>query len=390
MAVTLPPPDAAATAHAVRVGARLADAIAGAGGALPFSDWMRIALYEPGLGYYSAGARKFGVDGDFVTAPELSPLFGRCVARQCAELLEACDGDTVLELGPGSGALAAEVLLELERRERLPQHYLMLEVSADLRARQQERIGRLPARLAARVTWLDALPAGPLTGTVIGNEVLDALPATVFRIADGAVLERCVMCSADGFEWTDRPADAALTLAVRAIEADLGHALPDGYVSELLPGLPALIATWAALIGRGGLLFIDYGLPRRERYHAMRAAGTLTAHYRHRAHHEPFLYPGLQDLTTWVDFTAVADHGTRAGLALAGYTTQAHFLLGNGLAEFCGEPVADERAQLARSRDAQLLTLPDEMGERFKAIALVRDVDRPLSGFALRDLAWML
>lgn len=390
MAADLPTPDASARAHSDRVAAHLRAEIERAGGSLSFAHWMREALYAPGLGYYAAGARKFGGDGDFITAPELSPLFARCLARQCAELLEAADGDTLLELGPGSGALAADLLPEMQARGRLPDRYLMLEVSPDLRARQQARIAQLPAELSARVQWLDRLPDTRLSGVVFGNEVLDALPATLFRMHGESVRERCVTGSADRFEWSERSAPAALEAAVRAIEQDLGHALASGYSSEVLLELPAFIATCASLLERGGLLFIDYGLPRKERYMAERSAGTLTAHYRHRAHHDPFLWPGLQDLTCWVDFTQVADAGTREGLALAGYTTQAHFLLGNGLAEYAGEAGGDERTRLARSRDAQLLAMPDEMGERFKAIALVRDVDRPLSGFALRDLAWML
>jgi len=386
VALDLPALTPEEAAHGARLGERLQEEICRAGGWIGFARYMQLALYEPGLGYYSAGARKFGAAGDFITAPEVAPVFSRCLAVQCAEVLENLGGGDLLELGAGSGVMAAALLGELERRDALPRRYFILDVSADLRQRQQETLAAAVPRLLERVEWLDRLP-DHLEGAVVANEVLDAQPVERFVLRDGAVRALGVAWQRGGPAWSEAPATARLAEAVRHLEREAGAAWPEGYTSEVNLDLADWMAAVSAALARGVMLFVDYGLPRREYYAPERSDGTLLCHFRHRFHDDPFARPGLQDITAWVDFTAVAEAAQAAGLELAGYTTQAHFLIGNGIGEFVAN-VADlgvvERVNL--SRQAMLLTLPGEMGERFKAIALSRGYDAPLRGFAVRDL----
>ena len=377
-------PDEAA--HGARLEARVREEIARAGGWISFARFMQLALYEPGLGYYSAGAHKLGAAGDFVTAPEVAPVFSRCVAVQCEEVLRTLGGGDVLELGAGSGVMAAALLEELERRDALPRRYLILDVSADLRERQRATLAAAAPRLLARVEWLDRLPEA-FTGVVVANEVLDAMPVERFVVRGGAVNALGVTWQLGRLEWSEARAPAALSAAARAIERETGAAWPEGFASEINLGLGDWLAALAGSISRGVLLFVDYGLPRRELYAAERRAGTLLCHFRHRFHDDPFTRLGLQDITAWVDFTAVADAGASTGLDLAGYTTQAHFLIGNGIGEFIADVAElDVVSRVNLSRQAMVLTLPGEMGERFKAIALAKGYDSPLRGFAVRDL----
>ena len=371
--------------HSARVAARVRAAIESAGGWIGFARYMELVLYEPGLGYYSAGARKFGAAGDFVTAPEAAPLFSRCLAVQCEQVLRALGGGDLLEFGAGSGLMAAGVLAELERRGSLPRRYRILDVSADLRERQRATLERLVPGLVGRVEWLDRLPERH-TGVVLANEVLDALPVERFVIRRGEVRALGVAWHDGQPAWAEAPAPPGLAAAVRDLERDLGRTLPEGYVSEVGLLLPGWLAALGAALERGVAVLIDYGLPRREYYSPERSAGTLLCHSRHRWHDDPFARPGLQDLTAWVDFTAVADSAVAAGLDIAGYTTQAHFLLGSGLDEFLGAAAdLDVAGRAHLSRQAMLLTMPGEMGERFKVIALARDCEAPLRGFAARD-----
>ena len=378
----LPVPDADALAHSRRVTAHIQEAIRAAGGALPFARYMELALYAPGLGYYSAGARKFGAAGDFVTAPELSSLFSRCVARQCAEVLKALEGGSLLELGAGSGVMAADVLLELKQLDRLPEEYLILEVSADLKARQQETLAAKVPEFLPRVRWLDGLPER-FVGVMLGNEVLDALPVARFRKGSRGYEEYGVIEKGEGFAWTLSEPRRELAIALAELDKTLKAPLAHGYASEICTVLPALFQSFAAALKRGAILFLDYGYPRAAYYHPERRMGTLMCHYRHRAHGDPFLYPGLQDITAHVDFSAVAEAGTAAGLELAGYTTQAHFLLALGISE-------EAMASLQAAQQVKMLTLPDEMGERFKVIGFSKGLEQALGGFALRDLAHTL
>lgn len=384
----LPPADRAATEHSLRVEAAVCEALERAGGWLSFAHFMELVLYAPGLGYYSAGTAKFGTGGDFVTAPGLSPVFGRCVAAFVGSVLETLGGGDVVELGAGTGRLACDVLTELAGLGRLPGRYRILEVSADLRARQAEMIAGLPAQLAARVEWLDRLPEPGLRGIVLANEVVDALPVHCFRRAAKGVEELGVARERQQFGWAARPAAPALAEAVATIEADLGEALPRGYRSEWCAAAGPWIGELARSLSQGAILIVDYGLSRRDYYAPARDGGTLACFYRHRVHADPFVRVGLQDLSAWVDFSGLAGAGLEAGLELAGYTTQAQFLLSTGF----DAALSDHLAGLSGlEREAALqaaltLVLPGEMGERFKCVALTRDVPVP-RGFQGRDFS---
>lgn len=387
----LPEPDAIARAHSERLVRRIRDDIA-RHGAIPFWRYMELALYAPGLGYYSAGARKFGSEGDFVTSPELGPLFAQCVAQAVAPILRGLGPDAVFfELGGGSGAFACDLLGHLQRLDALPARYEMLEPSADLRQRQAERIAALAPELAARVQWRDAPPEHDWRGVLFANEVLDALPTPRFAIEAGEVLEEHVVWSGDGrFMSVLRPADALLGGAVRHVEQALSTPFAHGYRSELLPQLPYWIQAVGGLLREGAMLFVDYGYPRTEYYLPERRDGTLVCHYRHRAHADPFALPGLQDLTAFVDFTALAEAGCGAGFDLAGYCSQASFLLGNGLAERLEEAQAlPERVRHQLTLAAKRMTLPGEMGERFQVMGFERGVDLA-SAFGFGDLSHRL
>lgn len=383
MRSTLPSLSAVEAAHSERVVDRVRVAIEAAGGSLSFGDFMEIALYAPGLGYYSAGARKLGEGGDFTTAPEMSDLFGRCVARQVREILRETGGD-VLEFGAGSGALAADVLRTLADENALPANYFILDVSADLRERQAQRLRALPADVRDRVRWIDELPT-QFTGVMLANEVLDALPCERFAIRDAGIRALHVAAADQAIVPTDAVPSAALRESVVAIEACLGSPLDVGYVSEVNLRVHPWIAALAASLTRGAILAFDYGLPRSQLYHAERSSGTLRCHFRQLAHDDPFIHVGLQDITAWVDFTAVAEAAVDAGLDVRGFTTQAGFLLGLGIEADVASAEGD-RERVRRAGEARRLLLPGEMGEVFKAIALTRDVDTPLSGFILQDL----
>jgi len=389
--VDLPAPDADEIAHSDALAARIRAEIAAAG-AIPFSRYMELCLYAPGLGYYSAGKTKFGAAGDFVTAPELGNLFARCVAGTLAPALREL-GETadLLELGGGSGRFAADALRELAAQDATPRRYWILEPAADLRERQKSHIATsLPAELAARVEWIDRPPEMAWHGVVFANEVLDALPTTRFTLRDGEVFEEYVALAADraSFAREDRPADALVGAAVRHVERYLDSRFADGYRSEILPQLPYWIPAVIGSLARGVALFVDYGYPRSEFYLAERSDGTLVCHYRHRAHGDPFHRPGLQDITAFVDFTAVAEAGTGAGFELVGYAPLAQFLLSSGLPALLEESAASGEVERLRAvGEAKRLTLPGEMGERFQAIAFARGVENAPEGLRAFDLS---
>ena len=396
MPATLPPPDADALEHSVRLASLIRHQIAAAPErAIPFSRFMELCLYAPGLGYYSAGAQKFGATGDFVTAPELGPLFAACVADALAPVLrELGPAAQVLELGGGSGAFALTALKCLMAQDALPQRYAILEPSADLRERQRERLREhLSPLLFDLVEWVDAPLDTPWNGVLFANEVIDALPTPRFVLREGEVFEECVALDASGgFVREDRPADALLAAAVRHVERSMGAPFADGYRSELLPQLPYWIQAVAGGLQSGAMLFIDYGHPRREYYQPQRSDGTLRAFRRHHVVGDVLAYPGLQDLTASVDFTALAEAGTQAGFELAGYCTQASFLIGNGLEQRMAEAESRARDEAALQRlrqQARTLTLPDAMGERFQAMGFARDVAFE-AAFLAGDLGWRL
>ena len=376
--------------HSERVGALIREAVHLAGGWLSFERFMELALYAPGLGYYSAGAVKLGTGGDFATAPEISDLFGHCVARQCAEVLRGLGGGVILELGAGSGRMAAALLEELAALGTLPERYAILEVSADLAARQRERIGQLPVALAARVEWLDRLPKAPLAGVVLANEVADALPFRRFRRAAGGLHELGIALDSQGrLLETAIAAGPELAAAVEALQRDLSGPLPEPYTSEVCLRLAPWIATLASTLSQGLLLLMDYGLPRAEYYHPQRSEGTLRCHFRQRAHDDPYINLGVQDITAWVDFTAVAEAAVASDMTVAGFSTQAAFLLALGIEEeVAGAQDGIHRARLAG--EARRLLMPGEMGEVFKVMALRRGYPQPLTGLALQDLRRLL
>lgn len=373
---TLPAPSAAAQAHSHAL-MHLIQAEITQKGPMPFARFMEMALYQPGLGYYRCGTQKFGEGGDFVTAPEISPLFSQCLARQCGEVITILGGGDILELGAGSGVMVADILAELEKTQQLPTHYYILELSAELAARQRTLLQKRLPHLFHRVVWLDRLPSSPLTGVIIGNEVLDAMPIHKFSIQQG-IQEYCVVNAKEGFQWQiHSPLTMQLCKQVEALHCDF----EEGYESEINLNLSPWLAGLSAILKHGVLLLMDYGFPAREYYHPDRHMGTVMCHYQHRAHDNPLILVGLQDITAHVDFTAVAKAAIEHGLQVEGYTTQAWFLLNCGLTE--NLPVnSDPKTQLKINQQIRMLTLPSEMGELFKVIALTKNYLSPLLGFS--------
>lgn len=383
----LPAPAPEAIVHSQRLTQAIADDIAAAGGWISFARFMEQVLYRPGLGYYTAGARKFGAAGDFVTAPEMSALFGRAVARQVMQVLTR-SAPCVLEVGAGSGRLAADLLLELERQGGLPERYFILDLSADLRERQQQTIAAAAPHLLSRVSWLDRLPAR-FSGVVLANELLDAMPAHVVAWREDGIFDRGVALDANGgFSWQERPATGALLAAARQIGEQCQ--LPPGFESEISLAVSSWAAEWGHRLDRGALLLIDYGFPRREFYHQQRGRGTLMCHYRHHAHPDPFYLPGLQDVTVHVDFTAVIAGAHGAGLDLLGYASQGQFLLNCGILDLLADLPSGTPEYIRAAGAVNTLLMPHEMGELFKVIAIGRGIDDALCGFASGDQGWRL
>jgi SAM-dependent MidA family methyltransferase len=374
---SLPPPAPDAAAHSHELAERIANAIAEEGGWIAFSRFMEHALYAPGFGYYAAGSRKIGAEGDFVTAPEISPMFARCLAMQARQVLERTGGD-VLELGPGTGILAADLFSELKAHGAPPARYRLLEVSPELRERQRALIAERHPGDAGRFEWIDRLPER-IDGVVIANEVLDVLPCALVHRSGGVVLERGVVVTEAGFGWEDTAIpDGELKRRANAV-------IPPGdydYLTEVNLAAEALVRSVAAALGRGLALFIDYGFAQNEYYHPQRSMGTLRCHYRHRFHNDPFFLPGLQDITAHVDFTAMARAAESAGAEVMGYTTQAHFLISCGLAVLVsgGDPNMTLSRLKATSAVHRLIN-PSEMGELFKVLGIGRGLDSPLLGF---------
>lgn len=381
----LPSPDPQAAASSDALAALIHAEIASSPSSwISFARFMELALYAPMLGYYSGGAQKFGGAGDFVTAPELTPLFGATLAR-FAQATMASSTRQILEFGAGSGLLAAHLLGELQRCDALPQRYFILDLSGELRARQHATLSALVPGLVERVEWLDALPA-QFSGLMLGNEVLDAMPVHLVRWHGAEILERGVASAPGGaFEWSERLAYGP----VLETAARLPVAPP--YLSEV--GLAA--SAWLSECGRtltsGALLLLDYGFPRAEFYHPQRRTGTLMCHYRHRSHTDPFWYPGLNDITSHVDFTAIAEAGVEAGLELVGYTSQAAFLIECGMLECLQATGPSESIDYLRAASSvQKMLSPSEMGELFKVIAFSRGIDATLPGFATGDRSYTL
>lgn len=387
MQFPLPSPDAAEQASSLTLTRRLADEITRAGGWMPFPRFMEVCLYTPGLGYYSGSATKLGSGlgdaSDFVTAPELTPLFGRALAHPVAEIC-AASAPAILEFGAGSGRLACDLLRELERLDALPEQYAILDLSADLRARQKDLLERTVPHLASRVVWLDRLP-DVIAGALIANEVLDAMPVHLIVWRGQQWHERGVALSDDGaLRFADRMADAALQAGCVLHIGDCSH-LSEGYVTEINLAAPAFVASLAERLTRGAMLLIDYGFPAAEFYHPQRDGGTLMTHYRHQAHTDPLLLPGLKDITAHVDFTAVARVATEQGLDLLGYTSQANFLINCGIVGLIEADPDNAAAWLPQANALQRLVSEAEMGELFKVIGLGRGIATPVTGFQRGD-----
>lgn len=388
----LPEPDPEALAHSRELTDLIRREIKAEGGRLPFQRFMELALYAPGLGYYVAGASKLGEAGDFITAPEASPLFGRCLAHQCAQVLSELGGGTILEFGAGTGRLAVDLLGELGRLGWPGVEYHILEVSPDLRMRQQATL--TGADLEGRVRWLDRMPQG-MRGVVIANEVLDAMPVQRFRlgadeIAECFVVETPLAEEGQALRLIWEPAaDGALRTVVAGLIEDPGLDTgyeSAGYESEYCPSAAPWIGGLADTLEAGLALLIDYGQDRRSYYHAARIRGTLMCHYRHRAHEDPLFLPGLQDITADVDFSLLATAARAQGLEVAGFTTQALFLLGCGLDALLEQGHRNGvESYLDLAQGAKRLILPTGMGERFKVLALTRALQQPLIGFRLKD-----
>ena len=392
MKLTLPEPTADEQAHSAALVEIILDEIK-THGQISFRRYMEMCLYQPSLGYYVAGAKKFGTGGDFTTAPEISPLFGYCLANQAADVLrELTDDGTVLEIGAGTGALAASMLQRFQDIECLPKHYFILELGTELQQRQRETIEREVPELLDRVVWLDSLDDFSMSGIIVANELLDAMPVRCFTLEAGQIYERVVKAAAEdsneSFIWGSEPADQHLMAVVN--ELPLGE-IVEPYRSEINPQLKPWFASISRILNKGVALLIDYGYERADYYHPQRNDGTLICHYRQRVVNEPFYLPGLMDITANVDFTAVVESGTEAGLDFSGYTNQASFLFGAGLdhifASVAGE---DEQQRLELSAQIKMLTLPGEMGDRFKVIGFSRNFDHDLGGFGFNDLSYRL
>lgn len=382
----LPEPSAAAKQHSTQLEGLIKTEIENAGGWIDFARYMDLALYTPGLGYYSAGQQKFGEQGDFITAPEISPLFSQTLANPVAEILASMQGGDVLEFGAGSGAMAAECLFSLKQKGVLPDRYLIVEVSAELRERQKQRIAERVPDLIDRVHWLDQLPEEKIKAVVLANEVLDAMPVQRF-VKCGDEVQSLGVCFQDNqLLLKPRQADAELKLQVESIEKELGRELCDGYSSEVNFNSWPWLQSIADVLDQGVVYLIDYGYPQREYYLPERTMGTLMCYYQHRAHDDALWNPGLQDITAFVNFTSVAEAAVLAGFDVTGFTSQANFLLDAGLPALIEQQMSDDiTRQLQITQQVKTLTLPSEMGERFKVLGLTKNLQIGVPGFGLRN-----
>jgi len=386
----LPSPDELALKLSESLQEKIRLAIIYNGGSISFEQYMQMALYEPGLGYYSAGSSKFGEQGDFVTAPEISPLFSRCIARQCQQVLSEISSSSIFELGPGTGTMAIDIMRELERNNSLPETYYLLEPSADLRQRQQLNIKNTIPQLEDRFVWLDRLPEEKLKGVILANEVIDAMPVKRIVI-DNEIEEYAIACDAEAndqirFQWIKKNIDEKLKVDLTELLDALGEPLTTPYVTEINCNIKPWLNSLNDILDEGLILISDYGYPRQEYFHPQRRAGTLICHYRHHAHDDPFLYPGLQDITASVDFTTVAETAVDAGLHVSGFTTQAHFLIACGLDQLVSEYETDDVVGRSKmTHQVSKLTMPGEMGEKFKFIGLTKKLDNQLCGFDFID-----
>lgn len=384
--MSLPIPEQDAITHSEQLVNLIRQKIEQQGGSIRFHDYMQMALYEAAFGYYVAGSAKIGEGGDFVTAPEISPLFSYCLANQAAQVLQQVDNGKILELGAGLGTMAADVLSHLQTINCLPDQYCILDLSPELKARQRQTLQTKVPDLLSKVVWIDQLPSD-FNGVILANEVLDAMPIHLFKWHNQQVFEVHVAWN-EGLQLCDRVADASLAQSVRALDLPDMH-LP--YVSEINPNIPAWVQSIADSIGQGAVLLIDYGYTQKEYYLPERNNGTLLCHYQQHVHDDALLYPGLQDITASVDFTAVAEAADQAGLQVAGFTSQAHFLAQNGLENLFIDLLQQApEQQFALAQQIRTLSLPAQMGERFKVMGLTKQLEGELQGFVDVDQRFRL
>jgi len=390
---TLPPASEIALAHSHAVQTLIRDKIYSAGGWISFEQFMNLSLYAPGMGYYSSGATKLGSAGDFVTAPEISSLFGRTLAQQILQISQQIKHADILEFGAGSGKLALDLLLELEKSNALPGKYFILEISAELRQRQQTLFTDKIPHLVHLIEWLEQLP-DQFTGTILANEVLDAMPVHIVKWDNNVLFVRGVRWQNNQFSWQDRPINnTELNHNASQLTPQINpdNNLTYTYVSEINLTASHFMHSLTSILQQGVILLIDYGFGRSEYYHPQRNQGTLMCHYRHHAHDDPFYLPGLQDITSHVDFSAITQAAENTRLPLLGYTTQAYFLINCGITEILAQtPAEDTRNFLPQSSQLQKLISPAEMGELFKVIAFGKDFSEPLIGFSAGDISRLL
>lgn len=380
---TLPAPHPEAQMISEKLTNKIRNEINENGGAITFARFMELALYAPGLGYYSIGTHKFGRSGDFVTAPEISPLFAKSIARQCLQIMNEINQCQILECGAGSGVFAKDLLLELEKLNALPNQYFILEISAELRDRQTHLFNTVCPHLLSRITWLDRLPSAAFNGIIFANEVLDAMPVHCFEIIDNALVERCISLENNQFIWCRRPLNAELKTYLEPIFQT--YSLTEGYQSEANLIQSAWITTFAEWLNQGVLLLIDYGYGRQEYYHPDRACGTLMCFYQHHQHTNPLTLVGLQDITAHVDFTHIAESADAAGLRVSGFTTQTAFLLNCGLLDIAQKTELTEIEKYKQNQAIKTLTMPSQMGEIVKVMGLTKNFELPLLGFSSYD-----
>ena len=381
----LPAPGVLAQRHSEKLITLIKSEIDKNNGAISFSRYMELALYAPGLGYYAAGSAKFGEEGDFITAPEISPLFSQALANAILPALN--EEDIILEVGAGRGRMAADILVYLKQQNKLPREYWILELSADLRQRQRTTIEETIPELLEKVRWLDELPEN-FSGIVLANELLDAMPVQLFQKTENDINDVNVTWLNNKFEFQVTSSfDARLISRVKDIESELNREFNAGYISEINFAAEDWIKSIAERLQHGIIVLLDYGFPRHEYYHEQRNQGTLMCHYRHRTHPDAFVYPGLQDITAHVDFTSMADAALEANLQVIGYTNQVSFLMGAGLLELADiENESDTKQQMETASQIKKLTLPHEMGELFKVIGFSKNCDITIPAFSFRDL----
>lgn len=382
----LPTPDSTALAYSKELLAQICAYIQ-KNGPISFADYMQMALYQPKLGYYSGGSRKFGASGDFITAPEISPLFSQTLARFCQQILTMLPQSAILEFGAGSGVMASEILKQLKLVDALPSHYFILELSADLKDRQQNLLRQQHPDYFSNIIWLDQLPQQPFNGVILANEVLDAMPIQRFCYEDNQFFEYFVDCQQNELQWLKKPlqGNSLFLQQLQLLQKNYFNDAP--YVSEINLWLPQWFKSLYSILESGIALLIDYGFSRAEYYHPQRNEGTLMCHYRHRSHDNPLILTGIQDITAHVDFTWAAECAHDAGFTIAGFNTQANFLLECGIEDFFNQVSPENTVQqLKLSQQMQLLLFPHEMGELFKTLALSKNWNGTLLGFGKTDL----